>query len=222
MAPGLIIGVKRSTWRMHDPAREAADAEYARRRRGIMDRDAYTCRFCGFAAAPMKDAPPDTLPASGYLQIHHRDDDHRNNRAANLITACPLCHQVFHCGNAGHQSRGWIIWCPWLDQADLNITLIHAWMAIHRGGAYAESALALVAWLSSFDALAAARFGPAVVDAADLGSALMGLKRSLYERRETATGGLRLLADMDAFGEETAYWSETSVMPEKHWDLPHA
>lgn len=114
----MLLGVKRSTFRMHDSDSEAADKEYQTIRYDVFQRDEWTCRYC-----KMKTMPQDKHNYSGGFEIHHADDDHHNNDKDNLETTCPFCHAVFHCGNAGHRESGSIIWAPFIRQEDLNIAV---------------------------------------------------------------------------------------------------
>lgn len=228
--PSLLPSVKTSTWRCHDPEREAADAEFQAIRLAVVKRDMFRCHFCSFQSAPGT-APraaagairkPRVLAPSGYLEVHHLDDDHGNNSPENLITACPYCHQVFHAGNAGHDSRVRLIWLPWLDQTDLNL-LVHAlFAAIDMNSKYAKEAQRLYSLISGFAGRLTQRFGEGLADPASLGSVLMTIHREspeIYAEREKALWGVRLLPEIDAFERQRRHWAEHvwSNIPPDTW-----
>ena len=58
-------------------------------RRGIKERDNYTCRLCG-------NQQKDTI-----FDIHHIDYNKKNCNPNNLITLCHSCHSKTNCKNRG-------------------------------------------------------------------------------------------------------------------------
>lgn len=90
-----ILGVKRKLWRMDDEHANEADTTFSAIRSAILQRDRYTCRFCGFRAAK-------------YQEIHHFDDNHSNNDESNLLTVCNLCHFCHHIGMASTVGAGFL------------------------------------------------------------------------------------------------------------------
>lgn len=110
----LIISVKAKNWRGTDPESGGADAEFQMVKPQVRARDNDSCRFCGFRS-----------PKGGYyMQVHHRNDDHSDNRPDNLVTTCMHCHAVHHIGFWG-QDRGAgreasIIYLPEISQAHLS------------------------------------------------------------------------------------------------------
>lgn len=219
--PPLVPGVKRSTWRLHDAKREEADDAYAQVRAEVLRRDRYTCRFCGFQTTPDRDAGKTTLAASGYLEVHHIDDNHQNNALTNLVTACPFCHQVFHAGNAGNRGCAQVIWFPWLSQADLNLLCNVIGVAMFRNGSYAEDARSLWNALLSCNAPIAQYYGQSMTDAANFGSILMGLHRAgtqYYEKRMQVFDGVRLLPTIRNFEQAIKWWADKAWLPESQWE----
>lgn len=137
--PPLVLSVKTSTWRRHDPDAEDKDVAFQLIRDKVLQRDKMTCKGCGAVTTRVViekkpesqegGVAPGTRRGSGYFEVHHLDDDHGNNTPENLVLLCPYCHGVFHCGNAGHRGMGMIIEAPWISQSDLNI-LIHAMFSV--------------------------------------------------------------------------------------------
>lgn len=102
-----LIGVKRKVWRNDDEHAALADAAFADARKEVFARDNYTCRFCAFRAAK-------------YQEIHHWDDDHKNNGQDNLVTVCTLCHQTHHLGMFSMRNAGFLAIIPELTQTEVN------------------------------------------------------------------------------------------------------
>ncbi len=219
--PPLVPGVKRSTWRMHDQKREAADAQYSRVRLDVLRRDGFACRYCGFTVNGNPEANPASLEASGYLEVHHKDDNHHNNAPANLVTVCPFCHQVFHAGNAGHRGAVIVVWCPWFTQQEVNLLSNVSAVAIARVSRYADAGRAWFRWMSSLQTQAAQVYGDAILDAANLGTALMVCANANspgWKRRDQALAPLRLVPRRDVYETAVAWWSEHGWRPEAQWE----
>ena len=105
--PPLILGVKCSNYRATDPDAAEKDAAFREPRKKVLERDRYTCRFCGFTSRVGQ-------------EVHHVNDDHGDHSLGNLVTTCTLCHMVFHFGLAGRRGVASLIWCPELKQTEIN------------------------------------------------------------------------------------------------------
>jgi len=58
---------------------------WAARRKVILERDEYTCAYCGYKSEK-------------YQIVHHIDDNADNNDEDNLQTVCPMCNLILHAG----------------------------------------------------------------------------------------------------------------------------
>lgn len=114
----LELGVKRRLSRRNDPNLDAATRDFEEKRLEIVGRDNFTCQGCGFSSIGVKKGGG--LVSSGYLEVHHIDDDHHNNKESNLITLCPFCHQIFTLGRRGALFTAYPIWMPQLSQRAIN------------------------------------------------------------------------------------------------------
>lgn len=102
-----VFGVKRPLWRDDDNHTTLFSEQNAALRTEILQRDNYTCRFCGFKA-------------SKFQEFHHWDHDHENCSKDNLVTVCNLCHQVNHLGACAMGSRGVLVSNQELTQTEIN------------------------------------------------------------------------------------------------------
>lgn len=102
-----ILGVKRKLWRRDDEHASPADLAFQSTRKAVLSRDDFTCFYCRFKAEK-------------YQEVHHKDDDHKNNSEANLLTVCNLCHQVFHIGMCAMRGGGFFAAIPELTQTQVN------------------------------------------------------------------------------------------------------
>lgn len=153
--------------------------------------DQHTCRFCG-------------LPAGGWQDVFHLDDDHGNWADTNLVAACPLCHGVQHIGSPGANQDMHVIWLPEVEQAVLNVLVRGIHLILHAHGAATtlttrhmpDEPDLLAAW-RAYCALDARKTDAARVTDShyprDLANALGAMAQGDYRRREKLLGGLRLL-----------------------------
>lgn len=185
-----ILGVKRKYWRKDDDHAEIADVGFSNVRTDVLQRDNYTCRFCGFRAAK-------------YQEVHHQDDDHHNNDRENLLTICTLCHQCHHLGMCGMRNGGFLAPIPELTQVEVN----HIVRAIHVTDLIATSndRDKLKSLFASFrfrgDDYVKRLFGGEIsmLEFASLLSDPRFLTDDMYEKRSEVLSPLRLVASKDAF-----------------------
>jgi 5-methylcytosine-specific restriction endonuclease McrA len=64
----------------------ATGGKASRKRAKVLLRRGHRCEYCGLA------------PSLGYLEVHHLDRDHGNDKLNNLRVLCWWCHQVVHAG----------------------------------------------------------------------------------------------------------------------------
>ncbi|GAV36364.1 hypothetical protein ROTAS13_04051 [Roseomonas sp. TAS13] len=149
------------------------------------------CRFCGFDAA-------------GRQEPFHRNGDHTDLSAANVVPACPLCHLCQHPDRPHIDAEATLIWLPEMSQAGLICLVRGIHLALRR---HAEPVTArrppraraaeLVPAYRTFRALleraAPARDRLGSNSFAELGTALLALSPSSYANRAGLLAGLRLL-----------------------------
>ncbi|KAG0004751.1 hypothetical protein BGZ80_005556, partial [Entomortierella chlamydospora] len=76
-------------WLVNNPkAMDKNSPLWRKMRQQVLDRDNYTCRFCGVRSAK-------------YMICDRLDRDSSHNDLDNLGITCPLCDSVRHCGQAG-------------------------------------------------------------------------------------------------------------------------
>lgn len=215
----LLPAVKLKVWRRDDDHQDVADAAFDKIRTAILNRDRRICQGCGMRTRSS------TTSESGYFHVHHMDDDHANNDAANLITLCPFCHDVFHLGNAGAQGRASAIWLPQVSQNNLNILFHAMFILMHRGFSdpqaneqdkdYASKASDLYAQIRSTvhkDELEP-RLGAGMTDLRRIGEAMAWLghnRPEAYAQRHRFLYGLRVVPDYDFYQSIVSYFSMVS------------
>ncbi|MGD9108484.1 MAG: type IVB secretion system protein IcmJDotN [Gammaproteobacteria bacterium] len=106
-----------------------ADTAFGAVRDKVWQRDTYTCQFCGFQAQQ-------------YQEVINLDDNYRNNKFSNMVTACCFCAQCFFIENVGQGGFGGgkLIYLPELSQAELNSFCHVIFCALANGAGYSDVA----------------------------------------------------------------------------------
>ncbi len=177
----------------HPSARlaEAVGAERQGLCQHTLRRDHHTCQFCG-------------LPAGGWQDVFHLDDDHDNWTPANLAASCPLCHAVQHIGSPTANQDMHVIWLPDVEQSLLNVLVRGIHTIMHGQGVpttltarHMPNDAALEAAWRAYAALDARRDAAnRIIDShhpLDVADALAAMSPQDYARRARFLGGLRLL-----------------------------
>lgn len=193
----LVLSAKASLTRMFDAEAESADSDFRHVRPKVLEQDNNTCRFCGFKDKGL------------YIQVHHKDDDHHNNRIDNLVTACIHCHACHHIGLWGLRGEAVIIHLPEIEQWKLSHLCRTILVAQHfpiklkqmkgeippdrlnSAKRMEDAAKGLMARLEARAEAAVDLIGTSSPQ--DLANVLHQLPPELYEKRATLLKGLRLL-----------------------------
>lgn len=220
----LVLGTPRSAWSVlpHHGSQVVGLRALRKIRDKIVERDKYTCQACGWVSRQ-------------WQEIHHRNHDHGDHREKNLVTLCPLCHQVFHLPQASATGGGSIIWLPEVEQRELNLICIALFVALRhpkgkwRGAAQAiqgafeaRSGMALdfLKYPASSTPSSELRTSGPVCDPGYLAQALLRLRPDQFENRAHLTRALRLLPHPSRFQDEIEYWEKACFpsMDSNEWD----
>lgn len=103
----LTLSVIPGAWRLF--VARKADKSFEKFSQKIWARDNHTCQFCGFQAKQ-------------YQEVVNLDQNYRNNKAANMVTACCFCTQCFflEAVGKGDYGGGNLIYLPEITQPDLD------------------------------------------------------------------------------------------------------
>ena len=123
----LKLVASAGAWRLYSGRK--ADPRFKAFEQKILQRDRYTCRFCGFQAKLFQD-------------IINIDGNYNNNTPANMVTACCFCAQCFFLESVGVGGYGGgnLIYLPELSQAELNSFCHVLFCAITNDTGYKNSA----------------------------------------------------------------------------------
>ena len=180
----IVLSVKRSTFRQDDPLSVERDDAFRKVRPSILKRDKYTCQADGCGSQSKEG-----------LEVHHRDDDHGNHDASNLITFCPLCHACHHIGFVGARRCGDLIYLDpalQVSQGALNALVRQLWVAERSSDQnLSMHAVGFLARLQKLRVAARRQLGTS--DPSTLSDILLNLSKEEYARRATTLSGIYLL-----------------------------
>jgi len=123
----LQLFIKVGLWRAYASRKEQKAFQVLAKK--VLERDGYTCRYCGFQAQE-------------HQEVVNLDRDPRNNDSKNLVTACVFCAQCHFLESVGQDdsSGGQLVYLPEMQQGHLN-TLCHVlFCAMSNGTGYADTA----------------------------------------------------------------------------------
>lgn len=209
MIRNLPLSVKRGQFRKDDPSSSIADREFQKVRKSVLERDKYSCQFCGFKALKLQ-------------EVHHLDDNHDNNNPDNLITTCSLCHATQHIWFSGMKQRGVIIFLSpekyQIDQIALNRIVRSLWVA-ESGSDRALATAASNALERLYKHRHEAKKIIGTWECDILGDFLVNLDASLYKEREELLNGFLFLPLKTGFSKQFSYWKELvgSKTPTNQW-----
>lgn len=181
----LALAADPSRWREDPPRIEQGVADQ------VFGRDGHACRFCGFQAV-------------GRQEVVCFHAGHGWAALADLLTACPPCHDCRHLGRDGAEQGYAVIWLPEASQAVLNHLVRAVHLVLHAHGEPPHMAErpagdtpALRSAFNSYRVLAGrmaqARSRIGTNSPRELGEALIGLPPAACAKGAELTGGLRLL-----------------------------
>jgi intracellular multiplication protein IcmJ len=125
--PELRLTATPGSWRLYSARK--VDERFKSFEQKVLQRDKYTCQFCGFQARYFQD-------------VVNIDQNYINNKLPNLVTACCFCAQCFFIESVGVGGYGGgnLIYMPELTQAELNSLCHVLFCAITNDTGYKSTA----------------------------------------------------------------------------------
>lgn len=176
------------------------DAKFSALEQKILQRDRYTCQFCGFQAKE-------------YQEIVNLNQDYTDNITANLVTACCFCRQCFFLESIGLDSPagGTIIYLPEMTQTELNALCHVLFCTMANGTDYKTSAQVIYRSLKQRSYVVEEKLGKSMSDPVILGQILVDFYMEGCEKYDKVLGGLRLLPSHTKFKTQIASWAQTAL-----------
>jgi len=164
----------------------------------VWQRDDYTCQYCGFQA---KD----------YQEVINKDQNYRNNKFDNLVTACVFCTQCFFLESVGDNGYGGgtLIYTTEISQPDINALCHVLFCAMVNNSQYSESAQAIYQMLKMRSNLVEKSFGEGMSDPNIFSKVLLDYQATHNDKNiKKLLRHLRLLPARGRFSKQIEHWAK--------------
>jgi intracellular multiplication protein IcmJ len=186
-------------WRLFSVRK--ADPGFAAFAKKVFERDQYTCQFCGFQATQ-------------YQEIVNLDQNYRNNKLSNLVTACCFCSQCFFLEMVGKDDYGGgnLIYLPELTQGELNGFCHVLFCAMFNATSYRTDAQNIYWSLKLRSQIADKQLGEGMSDPLLLGRALIDApEEERFAMADKILSPLRLLPSYTKFSKQVEDWARSAL-----------
>lgn len=184
-------------WRLYSARK--ADERFKAFETKVLQRDAYTCQFCGFQAKL-------------FQEVVNLDGNYKNNRFANLATACCFCAQCFFIESVGvgGYGGGTLVYLPELLQHELNSMCHVLFCAITNDTGYKSSAQSIYRGFKMRSEAVEEKFGEGTSDPAIFGQLIIDSGASPDEIEKLFTN-IRLLPSRAKFRKQIEKWAASAL-----------
>ena len=194
----LQLAVNLMGWRIFVRRRE--DKAFLPVVEKILQRDTYTCQYCGFQAKE-------------YQEIVNADGNYSNNKFSNLITACCFCAQCLFIESISldEMGGGQLIYLPEMTQAELNSFCHVLFCAMGNGTGYQETAQSIYRSFKFRSQPIESKYGAGTSNPSVLGQLILE-----YQTNNPKAGGnilkeLRLLPSYTKFKVQLEAWAAAAL-----------
>lgn len=193
----LKLTASPGAWRLYSARK--ADERFKAFETKVLQRDAYTCQFCGFQAKLSQD-------------VINLDGNYSNNRMANLVTACCFCAQCFFIESVGvgGYGGGTLIYLPELSQSELNSLCHVLFCAITNDTGYKSSAQTIYRSFKSRSQAVEDKFGEGTSDPGIFGQLIIDSGTSPEDTEKLFTN-IRLLPSRAKFRKQIEQWAASAL-----------
>lgn len=185
-------------WRLYSARK--ADERFTAFESKVLQRDNYTCQFCGFQARV-------------YQDIVNLDNNYSNNKLQNLVTACCFCAQCFFIESVGvgGYGGGTLIFLPELTQAELNSLCHVLFCAITNDTGYKSSAQNIYRSFKFRSQAVEEKFGEGTSDPAIFGQLMIDSGVQSEDTRKQLFQNIRLLPSRAKFRKQIEAWAASAL-----------
>lgn len=192
----LELKIQQGNWRVF--AARKAQQSFAAFSEKVFRRDNYTCQFCGFQAKE-------------FQEVINLDQNYRNNKLANMATACCFCTQCFFLESVGvSYGGGTLIHLSDISQANLNSFCHVLFCAITNDTGYRTTAQSIYRSLKFRSQIVEDQFGEGSADPSVFAQLLIDSQQDLGVHKQLLTN-LRLLPSRARFRNQIERWASTAL-----------
>jgi len=195
----LQLHTQPHAWRVY--AGRKRDPAFEKFQHKVFERDHYTCQYCGFQAKE-------------YMEVLNADNNYRNSKLSNMITACCFCAQCMFIDSINHNEfgGGTIIYLPEMTQAELNGLCHVLFCAIANATSYRADAQSIYRNLKFRAQIIEQSLGEGMSNPMKLGRSLV--EANVPDRPKHAKEllkNLRLLPSRSKFEKQISTWAEAAL-----------
>lgn len=185
-------------WRLYSARK--ADPNFKKFEQKILQRDRFTCQFCGFQAKQFQD-------------IVNLDGNFMNNKQENLVTSCCFCAQCFFIESVGvgGYGGGTLIFLPEFTQSELNSLCHVLFCAITNDTGYKNSAQSIYRGFKFRSQAVEDKFGEGTSDPAIFGQLLIDSGVSAEHGTDKILNNIRLLPSRAKFRKQIERWAASAL-----------
>lgn len=186
------------SWRLYSARK--ADQRFKAYELKVLQRDKYTCQFCGFQARL-------------FQEIINLDNDYSNNRLPNMVTACCFCAQCFFIESVGvgGYGGGSLVYVPELTQAELNSLCHVLFCAITNDTGYKSSAQNIYRSFKFRSQVIEEKFGEGTSDPSIFGQLMIDSGVKSEDIREQLFHNVLLLPSRAKFRKQIEKWASSAL-----------
>ena len=186
------------SWRLYSARK--VDERFKAFEKKVLNRDRYTCQFCGFQARL-------------FQEIVNLDNDYTNNKFPNLVTACCFCAQCFFIESVGvgGYGGGTLIYLPELTQSELNSLCHVLFCAITNDTGYKTSAQNIYRSFKFRSQIVEEKFGEGTSDPGLFGQLMIDANVTDESIREQLFKNILLLPSRAKFRKQIEKWAASAL-----------
>ncbi len=194
----LTLSVKPGNWRLF--AARKADPAFQSFSKRVLERDMYTCQYCGFQARE-------------FQEVVNLDQNYNRNVLSNMITSCCFCTQCFFLEAVGRNDYGGgtLIYLPEITQNDLDAFCHVLFCAMTNATAYQSSAQALYRSFKFRAQAVEEQFGPGTCRPNNFGQMIIESDKTDGKITEKLLSNLRLLPSHAKFRKQIETWAKAAL-----------
>lgn len=196
----LSLAVNLSGWRAF--VRRKEDKNFLPVQKRVLDRDQFTCQYCGFQAKE-------------YQEVVNVDGNYANNKLSNMITACCFCTQCLFLQSVGvdEMGGGQLIYLPEISQQDLNSFCHVLFCAMENNTGYQDSAQSIYRSLKFRSQIVENKFGSGTSNPTVMGQMIIEYRTQNSKNKDKVNilKDLRLLPSQAKFKIQLDAWAVAAL-----------
>ncbi len=194
----LNLAVNLAGWRVF--VRRKQDRAFVPVQKKVLERDNYTCQYCGFQAKE-------------FQEVINLDGNYANNKLSNMATACCFCMQCLFLQSVGldESGGGQLIFMPEISQADLNSFSHVLFCAMDNNTGYQDSAQSIYRSLKFRSQIIENKFGSGTSNPNVMGQIIIEYQAQNPKKEVEILKDVRLLPSYAKFKVQLEAWATAAL-----------